>query len=388
MKSKPITVLFDANPIAQSGKSGVGYYTYRLIDALARNYPDELKLVGHYYDFLGRKGNPELPQYPNLSYRTTKLVPGKVFNGLRRKLHIETPLELLARARGDVLLFPNFALSPSLYGKPRIGAIHDLYYLDRPDHIQAKNLDFLRQYVPKTAKQADLILTVSHFSKQTLVKEFAVDPDKVLVTHVPPHPQPPMAKTEAQKVLAKMKVTKKFILAVGTLEPRKNFTQLIAAYGLLPEKLRDEYSLIIVGGGGWSNMDLLEAADNAQEQGLDVIMPGYVTEEQKAALYASAEAVVVPSLYEGFGMQLLEAMEVSAPVIASDIPVFREVAGDAALYVDPLNAQSIADGMAKVLTDAKLHKQLATKGLKRLTTYSWDAIAADVYKGIKGLYRG
>jgi alpha-1,3-rhamnosyl/mannosyltransferase len=388
MKSKPITVLFDANPIAQSGKSGVGYYTYRLIDALAKNYPDELQLIGHYYDFLGRKGNPELPQYPNLSYRTTKLVPGKVFNGLRRKLHIETPLELLARARGDVLLFTNFSLSPSLYGKPRIGAIHDLYYLDRPGHIQAKNLDFLRQYVPKTAKQADLILTVSHFSKQTLVKEFAVNPDKVLVTHVPPHPQPPMVKPEAKKVLTKMKVTKKFILAVGTLEPRKNFTQLIAAYGLLPEKLRNEYSLIIVGGGGWNNMDLLEAADNAQKQGLDVVMPGYVTEEQKAALYASTEIVVVPSLYEGFGMQLLEAMEVSAPVIASDIPVFREVAGDAALYVDPLNAQSITDGMAKVLTDQKLHKQLATKGLKRLATYSWNAIAADVYKGIKGLYRG
>jgi alpha-1,3-rhamnosyl/mannosyltransferase len=388
MKNKPITVLFDANPIAQSGKSGVGYYVYRLIDALAKNYPDDLKLVGHYYDFLGRKGNPDLPQYPNLSYRTTKLLPGKVFNGLRRKLHIETPLELLARTRGDVLLFPNFALSPSLYGKPRIGAIHDLYYLDRPDHIQAKNLDFLRQYVPKTARQADLILTVSNFSKQRLAKEFAVDPNKILVTHVPPHPQKPMAKPAAEKVLGKMKITKKFILAVGTLEPRKNFTQLIAAYGLLDESLRQEYSLIIVGGGGWNNMDLLAAADNAQKQGLDVIMPGYVTEEQKAALYARTETVVVPSLYEGFGMQLLEAMEVGTPVVASDIPVFHEVAGKAAEYVNPNSPQSIADGITKVLTDKKLHKQLVAKGHKQLGTYSWDAIAADVYKGIKGLYRG
>lgn len=388
MKNKPITVLFDANPIAQSGKSGVGYYTYRLIDALAKNYPDDLKLIGHYYDFLGRKGNPELPQYPNLSYRTTKLVPGKVFNGLRRKLHIETPLELLARARGDVLLFPNFALSPSLYGKPRIGAIHDLYYLDRPDHIQAKNLDFLRQYVPKTAKQADLILTVSRFSKQTLAKDFNVNPDKILVTHVPPHPQPLMPKTEAQKVLQKMKITKKFILAVGTLEPRKNFAQLIAAYGLLDKALREQYSLVIVGGGGWNNVDLLDAADSAQKQGLDVIMPGYVSEEQKAAFYALAQMVVVPSLYEGFGMQLLEAMEVGAPVVASDIPVFHEVAGEAALYVNPADTQSIADGVAKVLTDQKLHKQLAKKGLKRVGEYSWDAIAADVYNGIKGVYRG
>lgn len=388
MKSKPITVLFDANPIAQSGKSGVGYYTYRLIDALAKNYPNDLKLVGHYYDFLGRKGNPDLPHYDNLSYRTTKLLPGKVFNGLRRKLHIETPLELLARTRGDVLLFPNFGLSPSLYGKPRIGAIHDLYYLDRPEHIQAKNLDFLRQYVPKTAKQADLVLTVSNFSKQTLVKKFAVNPDKVLVTHVPPHPQKPMAKADAKQVLNKMKITKKFILAVGTLEPRKNFEQLITAYSLLDKALREEYSVIIVGGGGWNNMGLLSAADSAQKQGLDIIMPGYVSEEQKAALYASAEMVCVPSLYEGFGMQILEAMEVSAPVVASDIPVFREVAGDAALYVDPASPQSIAGGLTKVLTDQKLYKQLATKGLKRVNSYSWDAIAADVYKGIKGLYRG
>lgn len=385
---KPKKILFDANPIAQSGKSGVGYYTYRLIDALAKNYPNELQLIGHYYDFLGRKGKPDLPQYPNLSYRTTKLLPGKVFNGLRRKLHIETPLELLARRKGDVLLFTNFALSPSLYGKPRIGAIHDLYYLDRPDHIQAKNLDFLRQYVPKTVQQADLLLTVSRFSKATLVERFGVDPDKVLVTHVPPHPLEPMSKAAAQKVLAGMHVTKSFILAVGTLEPRKNFTKLIAAYGLLDASLRDKYSLIIAGGGGWNNVDLLQAADQAQKAGMDVKMPGYVSEEQKAALYASASTVIVPSLYEGFGMQLLEAMEVSAPVVASDIPVFHEVAGDAAVYVDPASDQAIANGLAQVLTDDKLRQKLVKKGLKQLTGYSWDAIARDVYKGIARLYRG
>lgn len=387
-QKSPIRVLFDANPIAQSGKSGVGYYVYRLIDALAKNHPEDLQLVGHYYDFLGRKGHPDLPQYPNLSYRTTKLIPGKVFNGLRRKLNIETPIELLARTRGDVLLFPNFGLSPSLYGKPRIGAIHDLYYLDRPDHIQAKNLEFLQKYVPKTAEQADLILTVSRFSKDTLVERFNVAPEKVLVTHVPPHPQDPMPKAAAKKHLKKMGVTKKYILAVGTLEPRKNFAQLIKAYELLNSKLRDTYSLVIVGGGGWNNADLLESAASAQKRGFDVIMTGYVSEEQKAALYASAELVAVPSLYEGFGMQLLEAMEVGAPVVASDIPVFHEVAGNAALYVDPTDHQSISSGLADVLSDSKLHKQLAQKGHKQVATYSWDRIAQDVYEGIVRLRRG
>ena len=388
MKNKPITILFDANPIAQSGKSGVGYYVYRLIDALAKNHPDDLKLIGHYYDFLGRKGNPELPHYHNLSYRTTRLVPGKVFNGLRRKLNIETPIELLARARGDVLMFLNFALSPSVYGKPRIGAIHDLYYLDHPEHIQAKNLEFLRKYVPKTAKHADLILTVSQFSKDTLVERFNVDPDKVLVTHVPPHPLDPMSQDEAHKTLVRMNVKKKYILAVGTLEPRKNFEQLIAAYRLLDSKLRDEYSLIITGGGGWNNTGLLAAADDAQKHGFDVLMPGYVTEEQKAALYTAASLVTVPSLYEGFGMQLLEAMDVNVPVVASDIPVFHEVAGDAAHYVDPASAKSIADGIAKVLTDTKLRKQLTETGTRQVSTYSWDKVANDVYEGVARLYRG
>jgi glycosyltransferase involved in cell wall biosynthesis len=231
-------------------------------------------------------------------------------------------------------------------------------------------------------------LTVSQFSKDTLVKKFNVDPDKILVTHVPPHPLDPMSQDEAHKILAKMKVTKKYILAVGTLEPRKNFERLIAAYGLLDSKLRDEYSLIIVGGGGWNNAELFAAADDAQKHGLDLIMPGYVTEEQKAALYTAAGLVTVPSLYEGFGMQLLEAMDVTVPVVASDIPVFHEVAGNAAHYVNPASAQAIADGIAKVLTDAKLSQQLTQNGAKQVATYSWDKVANDVYEGVARLYHG
>src|SRR4051812_43662314 len=183
--AKKMTILFDASPIAIAGKSGVGHYSTYLIQALADAYPDELRLVGHYYDFLGRKHPTSLPQASNIAYRPTKLFPGKVTNMLRR-FGISIPFELLVRQRGDILLFPNFLTLPSLYRKPLVVTIHDLCFLEHPEFVAGRNLQDLTKYVPQSISRSSLVLAVSRFTKLSVERAYEVPPERIVVTPVPP----------------------------------------------------------------------------------------------------------------------------------------------------------------------------------------------------------
>lgn len=385
--TKKLRILFDANPLAQSSKSGVGYYTYRLINSLAQEYPLQLELIGHYYDFLGRKGALDLPTAPNIHYRTTRLIPGKVFNLLQRRFGLTIPLELLARCRGDVLFFANFTLLPSLFRRPRVVTIHDLYFTEHPEHIQAKNLVFMNRFVPAAIRGADLILAVSEFTKQEIIKKYDIPDERIIVTHIPPQPGTKQDTKTSQALITGLGIPGKYILFVGTLEPRKNLTTLVKAYEALDPALRDKYSLVLAGGKGWNDDELQSTIAAAQAQGLAVITPGYISDEQKAALYAEASIVAVPSWYEGFGMQLLEAMAEDVPVLASNIPVFHEVADDAALYVKPDDVADVSHGLAQLLNDTTLRQQLVKAGQARLKTFDWKLIAQEVQAALAALVK-
>lgn len=383
-----MVVLFDANPLAQSGKSGVGYYTARLITALARRYPNELILIGHYYNFLGRKRPVDLPQAPNISYRVTKLLPGKAANGLRRLLGIEIPLEVLMRRKGDVLLFPNFTILPSLYGRPRMVTVHDLYFLQAPEHINSNNLDFLQKYLPRAVRNADMILAVSESTKQSILDNFSVDPKNIAITPIPPQDSLPLSTRQVTQGLQELSVPEKFILFVGNLEPRKNLVRLVQAYRQLPDKLRNTYTLVMAGGKGWNDEELLASIESARAEGCNIRTPGYVSEFQKAALYSAASIFVLPSLQEGFGMQILEAFSYGLPIAASDIPVFHEVGGGAVNYFDQNSHLAIAASITKILEDKKLQQTMRKAGKIELAKYNWDDVADTVYAAIKELVDG
>lgn len=382
---RPLTVLFDANPLAAHTKSGVGYYTSQLIAALAAIYPDNLRLIGHYYNFLGRKHDLDLPRAPNIHYCETRLLPGKIFNGLRRFLGVEIPIEILARRRGNVLFFPNFALSPSLFRRPRVAVIHDLYFTVAPEHINPNNLDFLQKFVPKAAEHATRIFTVSAFTKRAVRDTYHIAAEKILVTPIPPELPLPLSPSAVAEMLGDIGIHGKYLLFVGNIEPRKNLPNLIRAYGLLPERWRDTYSLVLAGGKGWQDAAILQAIESARQNGAAIITPGYVSDTQKSALYRGASALVLPSQYEGFGMQLLEAMSYDCPVAASDIPVFHEVGGDAILYFDYTDPKDIAMHLEQVTTDSALQARLVAAGKRQVKKYDWQTVAKDVYEVFKEL---
>ena len=374
--NKPIKIIFDASSMASPNKTGVGHLERLLITELAKKYPEEVNFIGYYYNFLNRK-KVELPNLKSVIYKPIILYPGKLTNLLRR-CHINLPMELLAKSKGDIGLFLNFLSQPSIFNKPSIPFIHDLSYIYYPAFAADKNRRDLEHFIPKTLKRAKAVLTNSDLTKKTIIKEFSYPTNQILVTHIPPEPIDKKAASRLTVVKNKFNISKPYILFIGTLEPRKNLTKLLDAYKL-SSYLQQNYSLVIAGGTDWKYGETVEKIKELQGNGLDVIQTGYVDLDERNTLYAGASLFVMPSHFEGFGIPILEAFSYGVPVCLSDIPIFHEVASDAAVYFDKDKPASIAETLESVLKNKLKMQQLIIKGKKQLRNYSWDKVTTDVF---------
>lgn len=370
--NRPIKVIFDAGPLVNGQKAGVGYYTYQLIEALATNYPDEIELTGHYFNFLGRR-NPRLLNLPNISYKTSVLLPGKVLSALRR-FGLQLPFELLIKSKGDIALFPNYVSLPTLLPIKKVIVIHDLCFEDFPQYLQAPNQSFLKRFVPHSVAKAAFVVTISESTKKAIQKHYHISSDSILITPIPPA-EPQKKRVEQPKNL---NLPSKYILFMSTLEPRKNYINLVRAYPLLPERLRKEYGLVLAGGYGWQTENSAKEIKQLQDSGNKIIITGYVSEEARTYLYQNASLLAMPSHYEGFGMPILEAMSYGVPAAVSNIAVFHEVAGNAAVYFDKDDPAAIAKCIEKILESKNAQSELIKNGRAQLKKYDWDKVAANV----------
>jgi glycosyltransferase involved in cell wall biosynthesis len=371
-------VLFDASPMLGAQKSGVGYYVNHLIDALQRNYAEELALSGYYFNFLGRR---QIPLVRGVSLIPNRVVPGKLLS-LCRRLGFQPFLELFFPGRYDTVLFTNYVSLPTLKKMQIVLAIYDLGFLDHPEFTQEANLNFLKRYCPASIMRADTIITISQFTEQRLHHYFPDLTAKIIVTPIPP------ARKEVQREDLNNRLTtlgvrpKKYLLYLGTVEPRKNIQNLVSAYSLLDNRTRGEYSLVIAGGKGWKDDAILSLIATHKSQGLNVIQTGYVSDQEKAALYSQAACFVLPSHYEGFGMPVLEAMQYGIPIAVSDLPVFREVAEGSVLYFDKDDPADIAQKIVTILSDKALRDKLIRTGGERLNVFSWESNATKVFDAL------
>lgn len=379
MHRKKIRILIDVNPVVQSNRSGVGYYTLGLVQAIADLYPDDVELIGHYFSFLGKKDRMNLPSAANIKYKRSRIIPEKILS-ITRRFGFQLPIELLFKGRGDYALFTNFVSLPSLTNIPTIVAVHDLCFEEIPDYVAEKNRNFLKCFVPKSIEKSWRVITISDSTKQAIQKHYAIDNKKIIVTPIPP----PVDLPKGNKALLKeLGVEKDYLLFVSTLEPRKNVIQLVEAYVQLPPSIRDTHQLVLAGAPGWYMEDTMSRIKELQDQGLGIILAGYVSDETRAALYAHTKLFVFPSHYEGFGMPILEAMSYKVPTAISDIPVFHEVAGNASIYFDKDSPDSIAQAITKVLSDQQLAKRLVANGQRNLQRYSWEDVAKIVYDSLR-----
>jgi glycosyltransferase involved in cell wall biosynthesis len=372
-------IIFDATAMIVN-KTGVAYYIERLALQLSKSFPQD-EFIGFYYNFLGKRDASHLPRRKNLRYTKASLIPSKIVFQLRR-WGIEFPVESLSTTRGDFVLFANFLGYPSLCHTPSAMVIHDLAYIDLPEYVSAKLRRDLTRFVPKQIKRSSFIVTVSEFSKQRIIDTYHPDVP-VVVTPIPPEDPTWYSDDDRQKTLQKFGITKPFLLFLGTIEPRKNIISLIDAYEQLPAKQRANYQLVIAGRIGWNcDAEKQRLKQLKNEHNTNIVHVGYVTDQERAILFQTAEYFVHASHYEGFGMPLLEAMSYGTPCVVSDIQVFHEVAGSAATYFPHQNPKDIAQKLVPLLNNPKKRAELSKQATVRADSFTWEAVATNVHEQI------
>jgi glycosyltransferase involved in cell wall biosynthesis len=269
-------------------------------------------------------------------------------------------------------------LLPPLHGIPTVLTVHDMIFRLYPQHQKPLNYWYLNATMPLYCRRADAIITVSESSRRDLVAHYRVDADKVHVIYEAAGPEFLCVEEErASEVRQKLGLPERYLVHVGTIEPRKNLTRLVDAL----QSLSDEglsVPLVVVGSRGWLYDDFFGHLAGLGIRG-SVFFPGYVAASDLPLVYAAATASITPSVYEGFGLPVLEAMACGTPVACSKISSLPEVAGDAALTFDPLDVRAIADSIRALWTDPLLRAELRERGLRQAARFSWARAAEETW---------
>lgn len=346
-------------------KAGISQYTLNLIRGLASQ-----DRGGDSLTFLRRKGDTTLlPEGTNIRHRFL-LSPEHHWAS-----QISFPIETLGLGL-DLLHSVDF-IPPAIRTYKSIVTIHDASPLVCPEFIPPKALRFYR-HIRWAVHNADHVIVPTGAVRDELIDLVAAPPDKVTAIHEGVNPQ--YTHLDAGAVAAFLRsrwsLEPGFLFYMGTIQPRKNLERLVRAYGSFKARQPRLPKLVLAGRKGWG----FEPVDDAIAQlGLSdhVLLLGGVTDEEANHLYCGCVAFVFPTLYEGFGLPVLEAMASGAPVIASDIPVLREVIGDAALFVDPLSTDKISEAMERLFDDDDLRNGLVASGFQRVTDFSWKLAAQE-----------
>ena len=353
----------DASRAVAARPTGTEVYSQRLLSAL-------LELgSSHRFRFYLREA-PPTDAFPLAELRVIPLP--------RLWSHLRLSWELL-RHRPDVLFVPAHVL-PLAHPAPSVVTIHDLGYLHFPETHPWQQRLYLDASTRWSARHAHHLLADSQATKADLVSYYHVAADRVTVAY--PGVDPALAPVRRPEQIAAAKarygITGDYLLYLGTLQPRKNLQRLIEAYAALLETQGEGApNLVLAGRLGWLYDELFTRAARLGLAGR-VHFCGYVAEEHKAALLSGARAFVFPSLYEGFGLPVLEAQACGCPVLTSDTSSLPEAAGEGALLVAPGDMAAIAAGLARLVADGDLRRSLAARGLENVRRFSWGACARTV----------
>ena len=259
---------------------------------------------------------------------------------------------------------------------PQCLVVHDLAFLHYPAGIKRSHLHFYKKYTPQFLKKAERIATVSAFSREDMIKQYAVPAEKIdIIPNGVNEYFRPLHDAGRREVKNKYTEGKEYFLYTGSIHPRKNLINLLKAFSIFKKRQQSGMKLVLTGRLAWKYESFLNSLESYKYRE-DVLMTGYLPTKELVRVMGAAYVFVYPSLWEGFGMPVTEAMRCEVPVITSSGSAMSEIAGEAALYADPQDPGSIAEKMMLIYKDENLRKDLIVKGREAVAYYNWDKTAA------------
>ncbi|MDQ7978078.1 glycosyltransferase family 1 protein [Paraburkholderia sp. SARCC-3016] len=390
-------LLFDLNSL-RPPRSGIGYYTQHLLEGLSA-LPDVDDIAGWAADrrFYGEEFDAvvrgEMDLWKAIPPSSEK--PVGLINRLKNWPAIQ-PLRTAVHRRKSKDLRRDFARSGYIYHEtnfiasrykgPTVVTVHDVSHVPHPEFQARVTVEYLNRHLPGSLKQAQVIIADSLYTKKDLVEIYRVPEQKVVPIHLGVEASfRPYPNEVCLPVLEALGLKRGgFVLSVCTLQPRKNLPRLVQAFAKLPADMRQTFPLVLIGADGWQNSELLTLIEPLLES-REAVMPGYLRRDDLLKLFASAAVFAYPSLYEGFGLPVAEAMASGVPVLTSNLTSIPEVCAGAALEVDAYSVEDIASGLQRLLSDSTLRDQLVQKGLRRAAELTWESTVAQtcsVYRSL------
>lgn len=370
-------IIYNLNCI-RAPMTGVAYYTLNMVLGMIQNHPNLEVFAFRNNQLLNKKQilalfaetnslskknsvwKNHLIEIINHSFFARKTI--QIQKNLRHQLTLKNNL------RNTIYHEPNFVFLP--HAGPKVLTVHDTSMFDCPEFLPKGRARFLQQQMRRSMQAADALIASCQFIKNQVLRLIDIDAKKIHI--IAPGAQEnfkPRDEHEVRASLEKFSLNyKNFLLCVATLEPRKNLVRLITAYKQLPQELQKQYPLVLVGNKGWMYEELLSLTQNTSS---NILLLRYIDEALLFDLYSSAKAFVYPSLYEGFGLPVLEAMQSGLPVITSNVTSLPEVCGDAGILVDPLDERAITNAIENLLTNENICNEQKEKSLARAKDFSW-----------------
>lgn len=372
-------IALDGMPLG-SKLTGVGHYTLELAESLAQVAPgDQFTLITPQSVSPSAPAPLKRPLPENLAHIQLK-------RGLKNRRWWSIGLPLYLRQNSfDLFHGTNYEI-PLWWNRPSVVTIHDLSLLLHPDAHEPRLVRRARWRLPLMAQRAARIITPTQAIKSEVCSNLGIAPEKVVVT--PEAPRRIFRRLDPEHTAEprrRLGIEDNFILFVGTVEPRKNLQRLVQAFEQILRSTSLSPQLVIAGGEGWL-MDDFSAAIKSRGLVDRICLTGYLNDADLCALYSACRAFVYPSLYEGFGLPLVEAMACGAPVVTSDIPSIRETVENSARCADPLSVDDLASAIIEMLADENVNQHFSQAGMKQVQRFSWAQTALktwEVYREVQ-----
>jgi len=351
--------------------TGIGRYTYEISSYLRET--QELDLDFYYGYYSKKLFEPTTP----LAIKGFKsfIVKNPFFKKIARTLLMNS--SKIFASSYELYWQPNFIPYKGIKAKKVITTVHDFSMILYKEYHSKERVEYFEKFFEQNIYKSNMIITGSYYTKEEILDRLKFEEKNIKVIY---HGINPDIFKPLPSLTSPFNLPKRFILSVGSIEPRKNLIGLLQAYNRLNKNIKEEYHLVLVGFKGWNNKEILALIEKNKKY---IHYLGYISDTELAILYNKASLFIYPSFYEGFGLPPLEAMACGTPTIISNVSSLPEVGGDAVLYCNPYDIEDIKNKIEMVLNDEKLQKSMREKGIQRAKNFTWEKSAKEHLKLFK-----